>query len=131
MKDNKSIIGFIFNPKIPFLKERYDRIREETGKYLVTPLKVIALMVAISGIFAMIFEVRHHAEYSFDIYLVRLSATLVAFIILVFLTSKNATKYTIPLVHILLHCQLRKANLGIERISTIQTYLVGNIFFDR
>ncbi len=118
MKDNKSIIGFIFNPKIPFLKERYDRIREETGKYLVTPLKVIALMVAISGIFAMIFEVRHHAEYSFDIYLVRLSATLVAFIILVFLTSKNATKYTIPLVHILL--------LSIIGSSAIMILLIPN-----
>ncbi|HRN25401.1 MAG: response regulator [Ignavibacteriaceae bacterium] len=118
MKDNKSIIGFIFNPKIPFLKERYDRIKEETGKYLVTPLKVIALMVAISGIFAMIFEVRHHAEYSFDIYLVRLSATLVAFIILVFLTSKNATKYTIPLVHILL--------LSIIGSSAIMILLIPN-----
>lgn len=118
MKDNKSIIGFIFSPKIPFLKERYDRIKEETGKYLVTPLKVIALMVAISGIFAMIFEVRHHAEYSFDIYLVRLSATLVAFIILVFLTSKNATKYTIPLVHILL--------LSIIGSSAIMILLIPN-----
>ncbi|MEO8230691.1 MAG: PAS domain S-box protein, partial [Ignavibacteriota bacterium] len=118
MKDNKSIIGFIFNPKIPFLNERYDRIKEETGKYLVTPLKVIALMVAISGIFAMIFEVRHHAEYSFYIYLVRLSATLVAFIILVFLTSKNATKYTIPLVHILL--------LSIIGSSAIMILLIPN-----
>jgi PAS domain S-box-containing protein len=118
MKESKSLIGFIFSSELPFLKERYDRIKEETGKYLVTPLKVIALMVAISGIFAMIFEVRHHAEYSFDIYLVRLSATLVAFIILVFLTSKNATKYTIPLVHILL--------LSIIGSSAIMILLIPN-----
>lgn len=87
---------------LPFLKARFNRVKEETGKYLVTPLKVIALMVAISGIFAMIFEVRHHAEFAFKIYLVRLSATLIAFLILVFLNSKNAMKYSIPLVHILL-----------------------------
>ncbi|MBK7632719.1 MAG: response regulator [Ignavibacteriales bacterium] len=118
MKDKKSLFSFIFSSELPFLKERYDRIRQETGKYLVTPLKVIALMVAISGIFAMIFEVRHHAEYSFDIYLVRLSATLVAFIILVFLTSKNATKYTIPLVHILL--------LSIIGSSAIMILLIPN-----
>ena len=118
MKENKSLIGFIFDPNLPFLKERYERIREETGKYLVTPLKVIALMVAISGIFAMIFEVRHHAEYSFDIYLVRLTATLIAFLILVFLNSKNAVKYTIPLVHILL--------LSIIGSSAIMILLIPN-----
>jgi PAS domain S-box-containing protein len=118
MKENKSLIGFIFSSELPFLKERYDHIKQETGKYLVTPLKVIALMVAISGIFAMIFEVRHHAEFSFDIYLVRLSATLIAFIILVFLTSKNATKYTIPLVHILL--------LSIIGSSAIMILLIPN-----
>lgn len=102
MKDSNSLIGFIFNPRFPFLKERYDRIKEETGKYLVTPLKVIALMVAISGIFAMIFEVRHHADLANEIYFVRLIATLIAFTILVFLNSKNAMRYSIPLVHILL-----------------------------
>jgi PAS domain S-box-containing protein len=102
MKDSKSLIGFIFNSRLPFLKERYDRIKEETGKYLVTPLKVIALMVAISGIFAMIFEVRHHADLANEIYFVRLIATLIAFTILVFLNSKNAMRYSIPLVHILL-----------------------------
>lgn len=102
MSTNKSILGFLLNPSIPFLKSKYERIRKETGKYLVTPLKIIALMVSISGIFAMIFEVRNHAEYAFEIYFVRLLATLVAFIVLVFLNSKNATKYSIPLVHILL-----------------------------
>ena len=102
MNNNKSLIGFIYNPTHSFAKERYDRIKEESGKYLVTPLKVIALMVAISGIFAMIFEVRHHAEFAYEIYFVRLIATLIAFIILVFLNSKNAIRYSIPLVHILL-----------------------------
>ncbi len=102
MNNDKSLIGFIYNPTQSFVKERYDRIKEESGKYLVTPLKVIALMVAISGIFAMIFEVRHHAQFAFEIYFVRLIATLIAFTILIFLNSKNATRYSIPLVHILL-----------------------------
>jgi len=91
MNNDKSLIGFIYNPTQSFLKVRYDRIKEESGKYLITPLKVIALMVAISGIFAMIFEVRHHSEFAFEIYFVRLIATLIAFIILLFLNSKNAT----------------------------------------
>lgn len=102
MKKDKSILGFIVDPSSSFIKERYNHIREESGKYLVTPLKVIALMVAISGIFAMIFEVRHHADFAFEIYFVRLIATLIAFLILIFLNSKNAIRYSIPLVHILL-----------------------------
>lgn len=102
MNDKKTIIDFLLNPTLPSLKERYELIREETGKYLVTPLKVIALMVAISGVFAMIFEVRHHADLSVQIYVVRLLATLVAFLVLVFLNTKNATRYSILLVHILL-----------------------------
>lgn len=101
MNKKNNFVDFILNDSLTEDK-KYMKIKEETGKYLVTPLKVIALMVAISGIFAMIFEVRYHAEFSKQIYFVRLLATLIAFIILVFLNSKRATKYSIALVHILL-----------------------------
>lgn len=99
---NNKLIDFILEEKLPIDKQKYMQIKEETGKYLVTPLKVIALMVAISGIFAMIFEVRYHSQFAFQIYLVRLSATLIAFSVLVFLNTKNAIKHSIILVHILL-----------------------------
>lgn len=99
---NNKLIDFILEEKLPIDKQKYMQIKEETEKYLVTPLKVIALMVAISGIFAMIFEVRYHAQFAFQIYLVRLSATLIAFSVLVFLNTKNAIKHSIILVHILL-----------------------------
>jgi PAS domain S-box-containing protein len=102
MERHKTLVDFILEDNHSFEDEKIMQIKEETGKYLITPLKVIALMVAISGIFAMIFEVRHHAEFAAQIYFVRLSATLIAFIILVFLSSKNANKYSIILVHILL-----------------------------
>lgn len=102
MNQVKKIVEFILIDDNLSRDKRYMRIKEETGKYLVTPLKVIALMVAISGIFAMIFEVRYHNEFAKQIYFVRLLATLIAFIILVFLNSKIATKYSIILVHILL-----------------------------
>ena len=132
MKSNKTVVEFIFNPNIPFLKERYDRIKEETGKYLVTPLKVIALMVAISGIFAMIFEVRHYSEFTVEIYLVRLIATLIAFLILVFLNSERATKYTIPLVHILLLTIIGSTGIMILLIPTsliVNSQIVGLMIF--
>ena len=132
MRDSKSFVNFIINPEIPFLKARYDRIREETGKYLVTPLKVIALMVAISGIFAMIFEVRYHAEFTFEIYLVRLIATLISFLVLVFLNSKNATKYSILLVHILLLTIIASSGIMILLIPNsliVNSQIVGLMIF--
>lgn len=102
MKNNDTLVDFIFNPNLPFSEERYEQIKEESGKYLVTPLKVIAMMVAISGIFAMIFEVRHHSELAVQIYFVRLIATLISFLVLVLLNTKYAMKLSIILVHILL-----------------------------
>jgi PAS domain S-box-containing protein len=130
--NNNSLVDFIIYPDLPFFKKRYDFIKEETGKYLVTPLKVIALMVAISGIFAMIFEVRHHAEYSFQIYFVRLLATLIAFSILIFLNSKNAIKYSILLVHILLLTIISSSAIMILLIPNsliVNSQIVGLMIF--
>ena len=132
MNNSKSLIAFIFNPKIPLPKERYDHIKEETGKYLVTPLKVIALMVAISGIFAMIFEVRQHAEFASQIYFVRLISTLIAFIILVVLNSKNAMRYSILLVHILLLTIISSSALMILLMPNsliVNSQIVGLMIF--
>jgi len=132
MDKSKSLIAFIFNPSIPFLKERYDRIKEETGKYLVTPLKVIALMVAISGIFAMIFEVRHNAQFASQIYLIRLIATLISFIVLIFLNSKNAMRYSIQLVHILLLTIISSSAFMILLIPSsliVNSQIVGLMIF--
>lgn len=132
MNLNKTLVDFILQEDQQIKIERTMQIREETGKYLVTPLKVIALMVAISGIFAMIFEVRHHSEFAFQIYFVRLSATLVAFIILVFLSSKNATKYSIILVHILLLTIIISSSIMILLIPTsliVNSQIVGLMIF--
>ena len=129
---DNTLVDFIIDQDLSFLKKRYDFIKEETGKYLVTPLKVIALMVAISGIFAMIFEVRHHAEYSFEIYFVRLLATLISFIILIFLSSKNAIKYSILLVHILLLTIISSSAIMILLIPNsliVNSQIVGLMIF--
>lgn len=132
MNSNKNIIDFILENDNPVKKENYMQIKEETGKYLVTPLKVIALMVAISGIFAMIFEVRHHSELAVKIYFVRLTSTLIAFIILVFLNSKNATKRSIALVHILLLTIIGSSAIMILLIPStliVNSQIVGLMIF--
>ncbi len=132
MRRSKTLVDFILDGDHSLNTESYMKIKEETEKYLVTPLKVIALMVAISGIFAMIFEVRHHAEFSVQIYFVRLLATLVAFIVLVFLNSKNATKHSIILVHILLLTIIASSGIMILLIPSsliVNSQIVGLMIF--
>ncbi len=132
MRRSKTLVDFILSGDHSLNTESYMKIKEETEKYLVTPLKVIALMVAISGIFAMIFEVRHHAEFSVQIYFVRLLATLVAFIVLLFLNSKNATKHSIILVHILLLTIIASSGIMILLIPSsliVNSQIVGLMIF--
>ncbi len=132
MNNNRTIVDFILENDHPINNENYMQIKEETGKYLVTPLKVIALMVAISGIFAMIFEVRHHSELAVKIYFVRLTSTLIAFLILVYLNSKNAKKLSIVLVHILLLTIIGSSAIMILLIPStliVNSQIVGLMIF--
>ena len=102
MNERTSIFDFLFRQTLPFNGERYDKIVKESNLHLITPLKVIAFLVIISGLFAMLFEVRYHADFALEVYITRLSATLVAFLILVMMYTKLASKASIIFVHILL-----------------------------
>jgi PAS domain S-box-containing protein len=102
MNEFNSIFDFLFKPSLPFSGERYDKIVKESNLHLITPLKVISFLVIISGLFAMLFEVRYHQEFALEVYVTRLSATLIAFIILVMMYTKLAAKASIIFVHILL-----------------------------
>ena len=102
MNERNSIIDFLFKANLPFNGERYDKIVKESNLHLITPLKVIAFLVIISGLFAMLFEVRYHEQYAIEVYTTRLTATLVAFLILVMMYTKLASRASIVFVHILL-----------------------------
>ena len=62
----------------------------------------MALLIALSGLFAMVFEVRYFSTYSVEIYLTRLIATLISFCVLVALNTKWGKKKPLILVHLLL-----------------------------
>src|ERR1039457_454382 len=93
--ENKTVVDFIYNNNLPFKGERYEYLKNVTTDVLVTPLKVMALLIAVSGIFAMVFEVRYFSQYSFQIYITRLIATIASFVILVFLNRKEGIKNTV------------------------------------
>jgi PAS domain S-box-containing protein len=101
--DNKTtIIDFVYNSKIPFSDKIYEQVKQQSGRLILPPLKIMALLIAISGLFAMLFEVRYFSEYSLEVYFTRLSATLIAFLVLVTLYTKYGMRRPIMLVHILL-----------------------------
>uniref|UniRef100_A0A832DFQ4 histidine kinase n=1 Tax=Ignavibacterium album TaxID=591197 RepID=A0A832DFQ4_9BACT len=132
MDRKENLIEFLLNPAAFFKKENYLKIRQESRKHLVTPLKVIAFMVAISGLFAMIFEVRYYQHLQLEIYFTRLFATLIAFLILVFVNSKNSEKYSTLLVHILLLTIIISSAIMIylmPKTIVVNSQIVGLVIF--
>ena len=96
-----SIFDFISRSK--FISEKsYQHVREQSKQFLIPPLKIMALLIALSGLFAMIFEVRYFSQYSFQVYLTRLSATVISFSVLVALSTKWGANKSVLLVHVLL-----------------------------
>jgi PAS domain S-box-containing protein len=119
-KKNNSFARYIYRRELPFSSEKYERIKSEVQNLLVNPLKVIALLVTISGVFAMAFEVKYFAVISTKIYPVRLTQTIIGFVILVLSFMQNKTKGRVLLMHILL--------LTIVLVSAIMIYLVPTSF---
>lgn len=101
-KYNSTVVDYIYNDDKPSDKKKDEFYRDISDDLLLRSLKTIALLISISGLFAMMFEVRHFEHESFSVYLTRLSATLIAFIILVVLQFAKKRLNHVLLVHILL-----------------------------
>lgn len=96
--------------------KRYVWVKEQSREFLLYPLKVVAFIITLSGLFAMVIEVRHFSGHSLEVYLVRLSATLISFITLLLLHTSLGKKRPFVLVHILL--------LAIIISSAIMIYII-------
>jgi PAS domain S-box-containing protein len=101
-KKGRRIVDLIYGPESLLKGKTYAHLKRESSEDLLTPLKIISLLIAVSGLFAMIFEVRYFSEYSVHVYLTRLTATLIAFLILVSMYTRFGIKQPVFLVHILL-----------------------------
>ncbi|MFA6598356.1 MAG: ATP-binding protein [Ignavibacteriaceae bacterium] len=127
-----SLLNFLTNPSALFDNHRYEYIKRESEEYLIIPLKVITLLIALSGLFAMIFEVRHFSEFSLQVYATRLASTLIAFIILVILNTKHALKKPVLLVHVLLITIIVSSGYMIFLMPStliVNTQIVGLMIF--
>ena len=97
-----SIIDFILTGRFPLSGKRYEEVRNQLDLLLLVPLRIMALLVAVSGLFAMVFEIKYFPLQSVEIYLIRLSSTIIAFVVLAMLTAGISVKRSRALVHLLL-----------------------------
>jgi PAS domain S-box-containing protein len=89
-------------------------------------------LVAIFGILAMIFEVRYFNEHAEQIYIIRLSATVISIFILAILNTRFAVRFSIPLVHTLLLTIIVSSGILIYLLPQtllVNSQIVGLIIF--
>ncbi|MFZ0454020.1 MAG: ATP-binding protein [Ignavibacteriaceae bacterium] len=98
----KYILGFFDNDKVSISSNKNEYLQQESSDILAVPLKIISLLIAVSGLFAMVFEVKYLAAYSLNIYVTRLLSTLIAFTVLILTYTHIGYKKSIFLVHVLL-----------------------------
>ncbi|MDR3611058.1 MAG: ATP-binding protein [Ignavibacteriaceae bacterium] len=130
--ENNTVVDIIDHNQHTFKGERDEHLKRVTIDVLITPLKIMALLIAVSGIFAMIFEVQYFSEYSLKIYATRLLATLSAFLILVFLNSKAGMKRPVMMVHLLLLVIIVSSGYMIYLIPKtiiVNAHIVGLVIF--
>ncbi|MFA3782411.1 ATP-binding protein [Melioribacteraceae bacterium 4301-Me] len=77
-------------------------LQEETRRQLLAPFQSLAKFTAIAGIIALIFEVRYFKEFSYIVYISRVSSIFIAFILLVISYTTKGKRHPIILVHSLL-----------------------------
>ncbi|HSP86694.1 MAG TPA: ATP-binding protein, partial [Ignavibacteriaceae bacterium] len=113
-------------------EKSFQYVKEQSKHLLLPPLKIMALLIAISGLFAMIFEVRYFSDHSTQVYLIRLSATLISFLVLVALYSKWGSEKSVFLVHTLLISIIVSTGYMIYLLPStliINTQIVGLMIF--
>lgn len=87
---------------------RFNYFKEESKKALIAPFQALAKFTSVAGLVAMVFEVRHFTKFQSEIWMGpwiygnRLSAILVAFILLAISYTRIGKKHPVILIHILL-----------------------------
>ena len=86
-----------------FIKSTESNIYQVVKNELfITPLQLLASLLIVAGSFALLFEVKYFTDFSVKIYLGRLVATLIGFLILISTNFRFGKEHPILLIHVLL-----------------------------
>jgi len=85
-------------------RKRFEYFREESKRNLIDPFQALAKFTAVAGVLAMILEVQwpQAKSHLVEIYISRLSAIVIAFLLLVISNFKIGKKHPVILIHTLL-----------------------------
>ena len=83
-------------------RKSFEYFQIESKRNLIAPFQSLAKFTAVSGVLAMILEVRYFSSHSVEIYISRLSAILIAFFLLVISNFSFGKKHPVILIHTLL-----------------------------
>ncbi len=83
-------------------RKKFEYFRAESKRNLLNPFQTLAKFTAFSGLLAMVLEVRYFSVHSVEIYISRLSAILIAFLLLVISNFNLGKKHPVILIHTLL-----------------------------
>lgn len=92
-----SILKMIFSPEPLSLEEKQKHLHKHL---IITPLRILSLLIIISGLFALLFEVNKFQAFPDYAYFIRLVETLTAFVIL--MLAPRSKNNQVVLMHILL-----------------------------
>jgi PAS domain S-box-containing protein len=96
--NNEKIIGGNRKRTTSFLNKNVKNL--QAG--ICRPLRILAMLTVISGLFAMMFEVQYFQEFSVQIYIARLLATIISFIIFGLTLTRIGKAHPTLLSHLLL-----------------------------
>ncbi|UCH65588.1 MAG: response regulator, partial [Ignavibacterium sp.] len=127
-----SLLEFIFLGKIPLSSKSYEDVKTQSELILILPMRIISLLVALSGLLAMVFEIKLYPDHSIEIYIIRLTATVISFLILTALSTPLVHKNPLVLIHILLLTIIISSGLMIFLLPStllVNSSIVGLLIF--
>ncbi|KUO62826.1 hypothetical protein APF79_08730 [bacterium BRH_c32] len=106
--------------------------KEESKKSLISPFQSLAKFTAIAGIIALVFEVRYFSEFSYLVYISRVTSILLAFLLLIISYTSTGKKHPVSLIHALLISIITSFGIIIylyPKTLTFNSHIIGLIIF--
>jgi len=111
---------------------KINHFKDESKKSLIAPFQSLAKFTAVAGIIALVFEVRYFSEFSYLVYISRVTSILLAFSLLIISYTKTGKKHPVVLIHTLLISIISSFGVIIylyPKTLTFNSHIIGLIIF--
>jgi len=112
--------------------KRENKSQNFKNNLVLSPLRIIAQLATISALISLLFEVKFFYEYSEEVYITRLAAAALAFLVLFFSSIKIGERHPIVLLYILIFSILTSNGIIaflIPNTIVFNSLIIGLILF--